>query len=419
MSCPGRSGGLVAHAARGGSWRHRRTGGLLGVGSAVLVAAALVAVTPASASARPDRPRTASVFARVVGVAALPGTNTAWAGVTEGENASPYSQEAQIWSWNGTKWVNQTIPSLGADSYVNAIVAISKTDAWALVAGGASTSSYAPMMLHYTGSGWKVVALPTADQSGYFGYLTASGSTIWITGDVGSQALALRYDGSWSSKDLPLTSSEGVQAISADGPTDLWVEAVSCPTSACTYKVLEPTSSGWKTLSVPAKTEAASLAAHSTTDVLLGGNVPGAVASTYTPVVDVLHGTTWAATKLRKTLDSGNADSLDVLAPTQIWVTGNQWTNRNYQILVDRLDGTKWVQEPVKVPGQTAFYEALGAASMTDAWLFGESWSGLPCSSTGTTVAYHFTGTAWQKVTTPTPALGAGRLGVPAVEPRC
>jgi hypothetical protein len=398
---------------RGAGGRRSLQRALAGL-AAPVIATACVVVLPASSSAAPSRPGAlaSTTSFRVDSVAVVPGGTAAWAAVTSGMNVAPYTRTAGMWRWSGSKWVTSTLPHLGASSFMDKVVAVSASDAWAIGSGGTSTHQ-SPFLLHFTGAAWKTVALPTNDRSGYFGELAVSGSAVWLAGAVASKAVVLRYDGTWSTKNPPATASESIDAIAAQSPTELWIVLVAC-TSVCSSTVLEPTSTGWKSLTVGSKTYVASISVFSSTHVLLAGSKT--VGTALEPMLDSVHGTTLSPITVRKTLANGNLDGVVQPSSTVAWVVGLQDTKTAYQILVDRLDGTKWVQEPVKVSGKNAFDQALGAGSATDAFVFGTSWAGAVCRSAATTVGYRWTGSKWATVSMPAPPATVRSAGV---LPRC
>ena len=94
--------------------------------------------------------------ARLARVAAV-SARSAWAvGATYGTGMGSVST-ALILHWNGRAWSRVVSPSLGANSALAGVTAISQTNAWATGVGGGKTS-----ILRWNGIRWNLVPTPSA-----------------------------------------------------------------------------------------------------------------------------------------------------------------------------------------------------------------------------------------------------------------
>jgi hypothetical protein len=142
--------------------------------------------------------------------------------------------------WNGTAWQAVPAPAGSQPSWLQAVSATAADDAWAVgyQAAPGSTSSYVPLVEHWDGSAWSIVALPGgASLSGLVGVYAASASDVWATfggsqfaegaAAGGTSQAFLHWDGSrWTTVAEPGPQEYGTSyaynSISGTGPDDVW-----------------------------------------------------------------------------------------------------------------------------------------------------------------------------------------------------
>jgi hypothetical protein len=140
--------------------------------------------------------------------------------------------------WDGSKWSIVASPNAarGQKSFLNAVVAISSTDVWAV---GYSEDTQqvpydVPLIEHYDGNSWRIVNSPYPAPSQYnslYGVTALAADDIWAVGyenqnTLGQTGTALieHWDGvKWSLAPTPVvgnpTTLYGMAALS---PTDIW-----------------------------------------------------------------------------------------------------------------------------------------------------------------------------------------------------
>jgi len=128
------------------------------------------------------RPSPGSMYNRLNGVTAL-SVAAAWA---VGYFVSPTGiTQTLIEYWNGTKWSFAGGPNVGAyDNYLNGVVEVSPNDVWA---GGTDNG---PTLMHWDGSHWAQLSLPTQNGDGSYilggfsGLAALSEAETWAVGGL-------------------------------------------------------------------------------------------------------------------------------------------------------------------------------------------------------------------------------------------
>ena len=140
-----------------------------------------------------------------------------------------------ILTWNGDEW-SEAASGAPAGATLNALVALSDSDVWAV--GGTAAS---PLVLHFDGSAWTSATLPAMPVPGVE-LTSVSGSAaadVWAVGPdaSGRRGLVLHFDGlQWSSVTPPSVGASagatvapgaaswaGPSAVACAGASDVWV----------------------------------------------------------------------------------------------------------------------------------------------------------------------------------------------------
>ena len=351
-------------------------------GAGLVAAFALVAAAmPASPDAPPSIPR-----AQLLAVSALSATD-AWA-VGDLDTGGPAGLHTLAVHWNGTSWARVPAPSPGngiSGSTLSGVSAVSASDAWAV--GGYETSAkvFKTLAVHWDGSRWSQVPSPSpggAQGSGLSAVSAVSATGAWAVGGATikrvAKDLVLRWDGSrWSQVPSPSPGGargSGLSAVSAVSAADAW--AVGC----------------------------------------YGFNVNTGASTTL-----ALHwdGTRWAqvATPSPGAAHSACLEGVAALSASDAWAVGfftPNPTSGAQKPLVLHWDGARWAQVPSPSPGDTLVTEltSVDAISATDAWAVGDVFNGT--SQTQRTLVFHWNGTRWARVASPSPGFSA-LYGVSAV----
>jgi hypothetical protein len=122
--------------------------------------------------------------------------DTAWAvGWSQASLSGP--EQTLVLHWNGTRWTRVASPSAGtAGSQLDAVSAISATDAWAVGHAAVSSQADSTLILRWNGCRWARVASPNQGSSALDGVSTISSSDALAVGTSGTGTLALHWNGS-------------------------------------------------------------------------------------------------------------------------------------------------------------------------------------------------------------------------------
>jgi hypothetical protein len=330
------------------------------IGSAVVYAAGGpddVAAPPRSSrpSASPTTPSCAPTWdvvrsanpgeaaTTLLGVTAVTSAE-AWAVGGLGEPEIPTAVAIQ--RWDGDRWLAIAGPSPGSTlNELRAVDASEPNDVWAV---GRTSSGFGeqPLVLHYDGTTWSDVELPSEIDGVLNGVAAISPSDVWAVGAVGDpaasleRALVLHWDGTaWADVELGRAAGGGKSAlVDVEGisPTDLW---------AVGYH-------------------------H------------------FRPLILRFDGEAWSQnpTEIRGTLHAIEAN-----APSEAWAVGTP---------IQRFDGEAWTEAPIA--HEDAELVDVAAIGGLDIWAVGSR----PSKEPGTTRAavYRYGGRRWVPVDGPSVA---------------
>ncbi len=286
--------------------------------------------------------------------------------------------KALIEHWNGSAWsvVTSPIASLG-DSMLNGATALSPTNAWAV--GNTFTESNSnlrqPLIEHWNGALWTVVANPTFAHGALLNAVTAlSGANVWAVGF------------SIHPRQPPLNQS---LIEHWDGKT--WKE-VANPNPGSEFDVLT------------------GLAAVSTNDVWAVGTFLDENSSTAVDkgLIERWNGTFWTVMQTPDPGVQGNfLSAIAADSPNDVWVIGNIVNdNAMSETLIEHWNGKVWGTVEGKNPGQASnTLSAVVARSTHDVWAVGSSSNAVSSSAYPSQQAQpfieHWNGTAWKTVASP------------------
>jgi hypothetical protein len=154
----------------------------------------------------------------------------AWAVGGLGEPEIPTAVAIQ--RWDGDRWLAVAGPSPGTTlNELRAVDASEPNDVWAV---GRTSSGFGeqPLVLHYDGTEWSDVELPSEIDGVLNGVTAISPTDVWAVGSVGDpaasleRALVLHWDGTaWTDVEMGHATGGGKSAlVDVEGvsPTDLW-----------------------------------------------------------------------------------------------------------------------------------------------------------------------------------------------------
>src|SRR3990172_2702600 len=291
--------------------------------------------------------------------------------------------------WNGLSWERVPVPDVVnvGDNSVNGlygVAAIAPNDVWAVGYAVSLSTPYQTVTLHWNGSAWQVVPSPNLTRPGSYNALNAvvaiSSNDVWAVGgapvDLGvyGRALLMNWDGSaWQLFPEPpevvnwyTTNRFGVAARASN---DVWA-------------VGEFSAWHWDgfTWTVPSEFSGQNLLGMSSNSGALwsAGTNPGQVTThSYIPAspnARFFNGTTWQTTAPvhNPSVDTG-FHAIKVLSPSNVWAVGFA----GKFVLTERWDGSQWTKVEAangnpNPPADQAFGNRLYAVNGTSTGLRSE-----------------------------------------------
>jgi len=300
-------------------------------------------------------------------IAAVSPTNI-WAvgsGSLRGPHGCGLGSSAIIEHWDGTRWssVSAAQPGNGRGFSLASVAAASASDVWA-VGGLWEVSSITPVLEHWNGSQWSLVASPVGNTArGLTGVAAAPGGPVLTVG---------QYEG-----------ADGPAATLAEQETGGTISVVTSASPGTVFNSLH------------------GVATISANDVwAVGSSANGTLAEHW-------NGTAWTVSTTPNA--APYSDSLDAVAAAStndVWAVGTAGSAASIQ----HWNGNQWAVASASVPQYSAL-SGVVALSATNAWAVG--------SSNGPLVE-HWDGATWSAVATPRGASGSylngeTLLGVAAV----
>jgi len=286
-----------------------------------------------------------------------------------------------ILQWKKTKWKVSPAPNPGGSSFADSLQAVSaasKTDGWAVGWYGTPTG-YDSTALHWSGSTWTQVATPNPGAWNFLeGVVDISSTNAWavgyyLDGSNNYQSLALHWNGaSWSQVTTPSggTSTE-VYAVSAVSASDIWAVGTSGSPSGSTF-AMHWNGSVWSQAATPnpgSSPTLSSVSAASSNDVWAVGNTFGT--SVQQTLIEHWNGSSWSQVSSPNPGGSSVANVLmgtSAVSGTDAWAVGYDGGST----MVLRWNGSSWSQVAAPSPGPNyARLNAVSADSATDAWAAG------------------------------------------------
>jgi hypothetical protein len=331
------------------------------------------------------------------------GVNASFTGVTSTSDSDAWavgSQNAElngvgakvlIDHWNGTAWSQAATPATpGNTASLAGVSASSPTDAWAIGRTQVNRSGFAPLALHWNGTAWSVspsAATALAGQIGAGVSDISPADAYAIGGGLGSASTGLvaQWNGStWSRVSVPAPSTGGLasnlNAISADGPNDVWIVGTYTDEISSTFFPTETYSLHW-------------------------------------------NGTAWSVVRM-PLVGSSNVNAffhfnaIKADSPTDVWAVGDQGIagTTTGSTLIEHWNGTAWSIVPSPSPGSGADLTGVTTSNAAnDVWAVGDD---TPAGGTvAQTLTLNWNGTSWVTVPSADAATGASVLTGVATTP--
>ena len=291
-----------------------------------------------------------------------------------------------IQHWNGVSWATVQSPNPGTTTgcgnsntgnVLNAVAAVASNNVWAVGFSFTCTALLKPMVLHWNGASWSVVATPklnTNDNAALNGIVALTANNIYAVGykpatNGAVQTLIEHWDGvSWKLVSSPNANNTGnvLTGISATSATDIWAVGDQ----------------------VAPNVEVRTLALH------FNGS-KWSVVPTPNPVAG-------------SSLDQNVLTSVVAVAPNDVTAVGFTLANLTELTMAQHWDGNNWtvVPTPNKSSAQGSFNKLRGitAVNANDMYAVGH-FANAGSGGQELTLILHFNGSSWSIIKSPVKGL--------------
>jgi hypothetical protein len=289
--------------------------------------------------------------------------------------------------WQGGAW--RTVPSPNrrtGGSFLNAVVALSASDAWAV---GLSRSPGGPartLILHWDGRRWAITGSPNAGpgDNALVSVAATSPRNAWAVGyrDAGRvyRSLVEHWDGDrWTVVRLPRLGglSDGLNAVDATASGIVWAVGGSARARGPSQPlVLRLDGRSWSSVPAPASLRSATLSGVAAR----GRRGAWVVGATRSGGGDRAFGLQTDARTWRVVpIDPAAALSVDLnaiwaAAPDDMWAVGSSFDGRWYRPLVEHGVGGRWSSVPIPImPGYDGRLMAVDGLARGELWAVGSA----------------------------------------------
>ena len=288
--------------------------------------------------------------------------------------------------WQGRAW--RTVPSpdrLSGGNFLNAVVALSASDAWAV---GLSRSPGGPartLILHWDGRRWAIAASPNAGPGGNFlvSVAAASARDIWAAGYRDARgiyrSLVEHWDGDrWTIARLPRLGGpgNGLNAVDAGASDVVWAVGGSATARGPSQPlVLRLDGQSWSAVPAPTSLHGATLngvAAQGRAAWVVGATRSGGGDRAFSLETD---GRNWRAVALDPvTALSFDLNAIWSAARGDVWAVGSSFDGRWYRPLVEHGSGGTWSSVPTpRIPGYDGHLMAVDGLAGGELWAVGSA----------------------------------------------
>jgi hypothetical protein len=288
--------------------------------------------------------------------------------------------------WNGTAWTIVPSPNSGkVNNVLSGVVAISPSNVWAVgSADSGVVADQTTLVLHWDGSGWRVVASPSPGTAGLnsLSAVAANSSTdVWAVGSYLStgnsgQVLIERWNGStWNI--VPganvAGTNNGLYGLVALGLSNLW--AVGYSGSGTFAPLIEQwNGSSWSIVPSPDPQNTSSIlraaASSGASDVWSAGYATNLSVNKDGVLIEHWNGSNWSLSSgISPYPGPSDLYSVAAVSPGDAWVVGTT----GGLTLIERWNGSSW--SVFASPSPNAGDSLLAAAPITscDVWAVGET----------------------------------------------
>lgn len=290
--------------------------------------------------------------------------------------------------WDGAHWTVVASPNPGSTpacqgantgNVVNAVAELSSANVWAVGFSFDCSSDLKPMILHFDGTTWRAVpspALRTNDNATLNGIAAIAPNNVYAVGYQPAQngavlPLVEHFDGhSWSVVAVPDADSPGVvlTSVSADSANDVWAVGTSTDQPTVSIQTLVEHFDGTQWAIVPSpnplpkaflnQNVLSSVKATSRSDVTAAGFILDSSELRELTLIEHWDGVQWSVVNsANASTDSGALNTLTGVSGFSsndlyaVGFFGNSSTSGEPETLVEHFNGTSWTIVPSPTRG--------------------------------------------------------------------
>ena len=261
--------------------------------------------------------------------------------------------------WQGGAW--RTVPSPdrpSGGSFLNAVVALTASDAWAVGLSRAPRGPGRTLILHWDGRRWAIAPSPNVGpgNNGLVAVAAASANDVWAVGyrDAGGRfrSLVEHWDGlRWTVARLPRLAGpgNGLNAVDAAASGVVWAVGGSAQARGPSQPlILRLDGRNWSAVLAPAGVHSATLngvAAWGRGGAWVVGAARGSAGDRVFSLE--AEGRTWRVVPIDPTVAlSVDLNGMWAAAPGDVWAVGSSFDGRWYRPLVEHGIGGRWSRVP-------------------------------------------------------------------------
>jgi hypothetical protein len=296
--------------------------------------------------------------------------------------AAAASSPSDIWAvgqttihFDGTAWTAFAAPTINGDntSYLDGVVDISPTEAWAVGIVGIGTANPNQVIEQWNGTAWSVYpgpVFPAGDEPSLYGMTAVSPTDIWAVGNllVGGASLEALFE-HWDGTSWTATTGQFhgfFRAVSADAANDIWAVGYSGNVTFSEHYDGTNVGSGPNSLAgvlalAPDNVWAVGYSTASTKPPPNEYEVP-----TLT-LIEHYDGSSWSVVSSpnvgpNSQYQSNSLRGLTAVSPTDIWAFGSYFAasgSENQMTLLLNWNGTTWTLDPSPDPDPGNFLDDI------------------------------------------------------------
>lgn len=331
--------------------------------------------------------------------------STAWAvglSCSAGCFTTGVSYSPLVMRGDSAGWTRTVSPSIAANAYLNDMAPGPGGTAWAVGSScpppcsGSSFSGH-PLIAHWNGSSWAMVASPGPLGSALTGVTAGPGNTAWAVGSYclsecgtateATRTLILHWNGSaWARVASPSPDGRDLLYDVSAGPDgSAWAVGYSCQPAACTGQmlILRWNGAAWSRVAAPAFDGVAYLygvsAGPDGTAWAVGYScmsVCGTASAENRPLIVRWNGASWSQVSLPVRAGAGYLVSVTTGPDGTAWAVGSTCDHvcsQLSQMLIYRWDGRAWSAVPSPALPGAGYLGGVSAGPDGTAWAVGYS----------------------------------------------